>query len=184
MEEKDTYQRVAIPMTDEQAHEVFACETCKGFSDSLQVLKEFIDIRATVGMEAPEFHKHLNLVASPDCDGQCVTGETMTLSCPHCKVDDSADRVRREVQGGRGNLVYFNWYCHLPTEYTCPYCDKHVVLEGNRLSIVLNHNAMKGDLDTPSIAQQKIAMQKMLEARTATADAKGYGVPMQENEES
>jgi len=156
MKEKDTYQRVAIPMTDEQAHEVFACETCKGFSDSLQVLKEFIDIRATVGMEAPEFHKHLNLVASPDCWGLCVTGETMSIQCPCCK-----DRV------------HFNYSCYLPTEFKCPYCsadltggdhEKQVTIR----KIIKNHNEMKDDLNIPS---------------TATY-AKGYGVPMQENEES
>ena len=171
MKEQDTYQRVAIPMTDKQAHEVFACETCKGFSGSLQVLKEMIERHAHVAMTST-YLNHLDLVASPDCDGQCVTGETMSIQCPCCK-----DRV------------HLNYDCYLPTEFQCPYCsadltggdhEKQVTIR----KIIKNHNETKADQDAPSIAQQKIAMQKMLEAHTTTADAKGYGVPMQENEES
>jgi len=165
MKEKDTYQRVAIPMTDEQAHEVFACETCKGFSDSLQVLKEFIDIRATVGMEAPEFHKHLDLVASPDCDGQCVTGETMSIQCPCCK-----DRV------------HLNYSCYLPTEFQCPYCSADLTGGDHEVSgatieqvtirkIIKNHNEMKADLEPP------VSDEERHEKWTAQPSAVGYGVP-------
>jgi uncharacterized protein YbaR (Trm112 family) len=143
-------------MTDEQAQEAFACETCKGFSESLQYLKRFMDDVFTKGLidgnpvspkDHKEYHKHLDLVAHPDCDGQCVTGETMSLSCPHCKVDDTSDRLRREVQGERSNLVYFNWHCVLPTKYTCPYCKGRVILSlyPSRLKIVQSHNSMKGE---------------------------------------
>ncbi len=168
-------------MTDKQAHEAFACETCKGFDEALQYLKGFTDLVDTYPEMDKAYHKHLNLyhkhltlVAHPDCDGQCVTGETMSLSCPHCKVDDTSDRLRREVQGERSNSVNFNWYCYLPTEYTCPYCNEHVVLEGNRLSIVQNHNAMKGDVDYIDYKGKP----QMAHA------VRGFGVPMQENEES
>jgi len=149
MEEKDTYQRVAIPMTDKQAHEAFACETCKGFDGALQYLKGFMDDVFTNGLidgnpvspkDHKEYHKHLNLVAHPDCDGQCVTGETMSITCPCCK-----DRV------------YFNYDCFLPTEIKCMHCGAD--LTGNSLAmathekqvtirrIIKNHNKMRGDLD-------------------------------------
>lgn len=170
MEEKETYQRVAMPMTDKQAHEAFACETCKGFSDSLQWLKEFADrVRGAASMEMYfDYHKHLILVAHPDCDGQCVTGETMSIQCPCCK-----DRV------------HFNYDCYLPTEFQCPYCsadltggdhEKQVTI----CKIIENHNKMKGDLVTPFFPKS------MLERpfRRSATDVRGFGVPMQENEES
>jgi hypothetical protein len=130
MEEKDTYQRVAIPMTEEQAREAFACETCKGFNGSLQLLREMIE--TTFGAEmAPRYLKHLDLVASPDCDGHCVTGETMSIVCPCCK-----DRV------------YFNYSCFLPTEIECIHCsadltggDHEAQLAIRR--IIKDHNYMR-----------------------------------------
>ena len=183
MEEKDTYQRVAIPMTDKQAHEVFACETCKGFSESLKRLKVFIDYHCchdTVNeWTRSEYLEHLNLVASPDCDGQCVTGETMSIQCPCCK-----DRV------------HLNYYCYLPTEFQCPYCSADltgpasgedalgiVVFTEQQKTIrriIKNHNMMKGDLVTPFFPKS------MLErpSRRSATDVRGFGVPMQENEES
>lgn len=117
-------------MTDKQAHEVFACETCKGFSGSLQVLTEMIEITFST-MGTSKYLKHLNLVASPDCDGQCVTGKTMSIQCPCCK-----DRV------------HLNYDCYLPSELQCPYCradltggdhEKQVTIR----KIIKNHNEMK-----------------------------------------
>ena len=104
MEEKDTYQRVAIPMTEKQAHEAFGCETCKGFNGSLQVLTEMIE-RTFSTEGATVYLKHLDLVASPDCDGQCAKGSTISIVCPCCK-----------------DSVYFNYSCFLPTEIKCIHC--------------------------------------------------------------
>jgi len=133
MEEKDTYQRVAIPMTDKQAHEAFACETCKGFDGSLQWLKEFADrVKDAASMEMYfDYHKHLDLVASPDCGGQCVTGETMSILCPCCK-----------------DSVYFNYSCFLPTEIECIHCSADLTggdhaHQRTIRKIIKNHNEMK-----------------------------------------
>jgi hypothetical protein len=111
MEERDTYQRVAIPMTEKQAREAFGCETCKGFNESLQYLKGFTDLVNYTGMTVPAemdaaYHKHLDIVAShADCDGQCVEGSTISIVCPCCK-----------------DSVYFNYSCFLPTEIECIHC--------------------------------------------------------------
>ena len=101
-------------MTEEQAREAFSCETCKGFNKSLQYLKRFTDlvnariittIRTVPAEMDAEYHKHLDLVASPDCDGQCVEGSTRSIVCPCCK-----------------DSVYFNYSCFLPTEIECIHC--------------------------------------------------------------
>tara|TARA_Y100000592_G_C5416336_1_gene290818 strand:- start:23 stop:631 length:609 start_codon:yes stop_codon:yes gene_type:complete len=136
MEEKDTYQRVAIPMTEKQAHEALACETCKGFNESLQYLKRFTDLVNYTGMTVPaemdaEYHKHLDLVASPDCDGQCVEGSTMSILCPCCK-----------------DGVYFNYSCFLPTEIECIHCSADLTggdhaHQRTIRKIIKNHNQMR-----------------------------------------
>ena len=192
MKEEDTYKKVAIPMTDKQAHEAFACKTCKGFDGALQYLKGFMDDVFTNWLidgypvstkDHKEYHKHLDLVANPDCDGQCVSGETMSLSCPHCKVDDSADRIRREVQGERSNSVNFNWYCYLPTKYICPYCKGRVVLEGHSLSIVQNHNAMKGDVDRSNALKGDVDYVDYKGKPQMAHAVRGFGVPIPTEDE-
>ena len=151
-------------MTDKQAHEVFACKTCKGFSGSLQVLKEMIEGHAHVAMTST-YLNHLDLVASPDCDGQCVTGETMSIQCPCCK-----DRV------------HLNYYCYLPTEFQCPYCSADLTGGDHEVSgatieqvtirkIIKNHNEMKADLEPP------VSDEERHEKWTAQPSAVGYGVP-------
>ena len=177
--EKDTYKKVAIPMTDKQAHEAFACKTCKGFDGALQYLKGFMDDVFTNGLidgnpvstkDHKEYHKHLDLVANPDCDGQCVTGETMSLSCPPC--DDG---------------IYFNWYCHLPTKYTCPYCKGRVTLSlyPLKLRIVQNHNAMKGDVDRSNALKGDVDYVDYKGKPQMAHAVRGFGVPIPtEDEES
>ena len=166
-------------MTDKQAHEAFACKTCKGFDGALQYLKGFMDDVFTNGLidgnpvstkDHKEYHKHLDLVANPDCDGQCVSGETMSLSCPHC--DDG---------------IYFNWYCHLPTKYTCPYCKGRVTLSlyPLKLRIVQNHNAMKGDVDRSNALKGDVDYIDYKGKPQMAHAVRGFGVPIPtEDEES
>lgn len=166
MEEKDTYKKVAIPMTDKQAHEAFACETCKGFDGALRCLTEMIEMTFST-MGAPTYLKHLTLVANPDCDGKCVTGETMSIVCPCCK-----------------DSVYFNYSCFLPTEFQCPYCSADLTGGGDESQVTIrtiieNHNMVKSETFWRAPEVHAGAPPH----RSAT-DVRGFGVPMQENEES
>ena len=163
-------------MTDKQAHEAFACETCKGFDGALRYLRGFVDDVFTKGLidgnpvspkDHEEYHKHLTLVANPDCDGQCVTGETMSIVCPCCK-----DRV------------HFNYYCYLSTEFQCPYCSADLTGKDNKSQVTIrtiieNHNMVKSE----TFWREPEVHAGAPPHRSAT-DVRGFGVPMQENEES
>ena len=196
MEEKDTYQRVAIPMTEKQAREAFACETCKGFNESLQYLKRFTDLVNYTGMTVPaemdaEYHKHLDLVASHDCDGQCAKGSTISIVCPCCK-----------------DSVYFNYSCFLPTEIKCIHCSADLTGGDHEdqlaiRRIIKDHNYMrwtckvasdyeineevaprgifKSSHDIPSLHE---VLKKTVCWEEIVGPVKGYGEDTQEDEES
>tara|TARA_Y100000004_G_scaffold104769_2_gene117613 strand:+ start:2670 stop:3266 length:597 start_codon:yes stop_codon:yes gene_type:complete len=198
MEEKDTYQRVAIPMTEKQAHEAFGCETCKGFNGSLQVLTEMIE-RTFSTEGATVYLKHLDLVASPVCDGQCVEGSTMSIVCPCC-----------------GDSVYFNYSCFLPTEIKCIHCSADLTggdHEGQLAirRIIKDHNQMRwtcrvasdhmineeiakyNDLREPrggifksshDIPSLHDTLKKTVHWEDIVGPVKGYGEDTQEDEES
>ena len=190
------YRRVAIPMTEKQAHEAFSCETCKGFNESLQWLKRFTDLVNYTGMTVPaemdaEYHKHLDLVASPDCDGQCVEGSTMSIVCPCCK-----------------DSVYFNYSCFLPTEIKCIHCSADLTGGDHEdqlaiRRIIKDHNYMrwtcrvasdhmineevaprgifKSSHDIPSLHE---VLKKTVFWEDIVGPVKGYGEDTQEDEES
>ena len=181
-------------MTEEQACEAFACETCKGFNESLQWLKRFTDlfgIDNSAAAAASDYHKHLDLVASPDCDGQCVEGSTMTIVCPCCK-----------------DSVYFNYSCFLPTEIECIHCSADLTGGDNEAQlairrIIKDHNDMrwkckvasdyeineevalrglcKSSHDIPSLHD---ALKKTVCWEDIVGPVKGYGKYTQEDEES
>jgi len=183
MEEKDTYQRVAIPMTDKQAHEAFACETCKEFDESLQVLKEMIADAPFSGILIATYLKKLDLVASPDCGGQCVTGETMSILCPCCK-----------------DGVYFNYSCFLPTEIECIHCDADLTggdhaHQRTIRKIIKNHNEMRWtcNVAADSKINEEVAPRGISKTNSIpnfipwdeiVYPVKGYGEDTQEDEES
>jgi|10_taG_2_1085330.scaffolds.fasta_scaffold42838_5 hypothetical protein len=143
MKEIETFRMVSIPLTYKQAQEAFTCEECKGFSESLQYLKGFTDLVETYPEMDKAYHKHLTLVASPDCAGACVTGATMSFRCPCCK-----------------DKIYLNYTCYLPTEFDCPYCgaafDSRYAVSKDEAGAwntggihlkIQGHNSMKEDLE-------------------------------------
>ncbi len=187
-------------MTEKQAREAFACETCKGFNESLQYLKGFMDDVFTNGLidgnpvspkDHKDYHKHLDLVASPDCDGQCVEGSTMSIVCPCCK-----------------DSVYFNYSCFLPTEIECIHCGADLTggdhaHQRTIRRIIKDHNQMrwtckalsdheineevaprglcKSSHDIPSLHD---TLKKTVHWEDIVGPVKGYGEDTQEDEES
>ena len=131
MSEPQTYRKVAIPMTEEQACKTFACEICTGFTEAYEYLMGFTDLVKTYPEMDAAYHKSLDLVAHRGCDGECWEGATMSIVCPCCN-----DRV------------YFDYSCFLPTEIECMHCGADLVSGDHEAQlairrIIKDHNAMR-----------------------------------------